>query len=194
MPRRTEPAELVAARDVLRANHDAQQDATGAFFNAAARLAAVRREAEALAADQQVHAGKLAELLGVDTAARVTGWSRGRLAEAQRSQRSRRASRSAAAGDAADSVGTLTARGDSSRPWPRDQRRHRPWPDSRTCGTARRKWSVVPLMCTAPLGNNHANPRHPGAVVALVDLADCPVARSVRAGCARRVPRRSRAA
>ena len=27
-------------------------------------------------------------------------------------------------------------------------------------------------MCTAPLGNNHANPRHPGAVVALVDLAD----------------------
>ena len=108
MPRRTEPAELVAARDLLRANHDAQQDATGAFFNAAARLAAVRREAEALAADQQVHAGKLAELLGVDTAARVTGWSRGRLAEAQRSQRSRRASRSAAAGDAADSVGTLT--------------------------------------------------------------------------------------
>ena len=105
MPRRTEPAELVAARDVLRANHDAQQDATGAFFNAAARLAAVRREAEVLAADQQVHAGKLAELLGVDTAARVTGLSRSRLAEAQRSQRSRRASRSAAA---ADSVGTLT--------------------------------------------------------------------------------------
>ena len=59
MPRRTEPAELVAARDVVRANHDAQQDAVGAFFDAAARLAAVRREAEAVEADQQVHAGSL---------------------------------------------------------------------------------------------------------------------------------------
>jgi hypothetical protein len=108
MPRRTEPTELVAARDVLRANHDAQQDATGAFFNAAARLAAVRREAEALAADQRVRAGKLAELLGVDTAARVTGWSRGRLAEAQRTQRSRRASHLGAAATA-DADAPLTS-------------------------------------------------------------------------------------
>ena len=95
MRRRTEPTELVAARDLLRANHDAQQDATGAFFTAGARLAAVRHEAEALEADQQVHAGKLAALLGVDTAARVTGWSRRRLAEAQATYRSRRPSRPA---------------------------------------------------------------------------------------------------
>ena len=90
MPRRTEPAELVAARDVLRANHDAQQDAAGAFFDAAARLAAVRREAEPLETEQQGHAGELAELLGIDTAARVTGWSKGRLGEALRSRRAER--------------------------------------------------------------------------------------------------------
>ena len=79
MPRRPEPAELVPARDLVRANYDAQLSAVAAFFEAATRLAALRGEVVAVEVDQQVHAGALAELLGVDTAARVTGWSRGRL-------------------------------------------------------------------------------------------------------------------
>ena len=62
----------------------------GAFFDAGTRLAALRGEVDAVETEQQGHAGALAELLGVDTAARVTGWSKGRLAEALRSRRSRR--------------------------------------------------------------------------------------------------------
>jgi hypothetical protein len=107
MPRRPEPAELVAARDLVRANFDAQLSAVAAFFEAATRLVALRGEVDAVEADQQVHAGALAELLGVDTAARVTGWSKGRLGEAQRTQRSRRESRpTVAGGDGRSDAGT----------------------------------------------------------------------------------------
>src|SRR5687768_8619715 len=48
MPRRSELAELVAARDLLRANHDAQQSAVGAFFDTSARLAALRGEVDSV--------------------------------------------------------------------------------------------------------------------------------------------------
>ena len=107
MPRRPEPAELVAARDLVRANFDAQLSAVAAFFEAATRLAALRAEADAVEADQHVHAGALAELLGVDTAARVTGWTNGRLGEAQRSQRSRREPRpTVGGGDGRSDAGT----------------------------------------------------------------------------------------
>jgi hypothetical protein len=98
MPRRPEPAELVPARDLVRANYDAHLSAVAAFFEAATRLAALRGEVVAVEVDQQVHAGALAELLGVDTAARVTGWSRGRLGDVQRAPRSRRPASTAAAG------------------------------------------------------------------------------------------------
>jgi hypothetical protein len=98
MPRRPEPAELVAARDLIRANFDAQLSAVAAFFETATRLAALRAEVDAVEAEQQVHAGALSELLGVDTAARVTGWTKGRLGDAQRTCRSRRESRPTTAG------------------------------------------------------------------------------------------------
>jgi hypothetical protein len=87
MPRRPDPPELAAARDILRARHDAQQTAATGFFAAAARVAALRRDLVRLEEDQAGHAAALADTLGVDAAAEVTGWSRNRMNEAQRSRR-----------------------------------------------------------------------------------------------------------
>lgn len=90
MPRRPEPAELTTAREQLRARYEKQQAAAVAFFEAAARLAKLRADAEAVEAGLRGHAATLADALGVDAAAQVTGWSRGQLAEAQRQWRARR--------------------------------------------------------------------------------------------------------
>jgi hypothetical protein len=87
MPRRPDPPELTVARDLLRARHDAQQAAVAAFFGTAARVAALRGDVVRLEEDQAVHAAALADTLGVDAAAKVTGWSRNRINEAQRSRR-----------------------------------------------------------------------------------------------------------
>ena len=97
MPRRTASAELTAAREQLRARYEAQQAAAAAFFDGAARLAELRDEVEEVEAELRRHAAALVEALGVDTAADLTGWSRGRLGEAQRAARP---PRSAASHDA----------------------------------------------------------------------------------------------
>jgi hypothetical protein len=87
MPRRPDPPELTVARDLLRARHDAQQAAAAAFFGAAVRVAELRGDLVRLEEDQAVHAAALAGTLGVDAAAQVTGWSRNRINDAQRSRR-----------------------------------------------------------------------------------------------------------
>jgi hypothetical protein len=101
MPRRPDPPELTIARDLLRARHEAQQAAAAAaaaaaFFGAAARVAELRRDLVRLEEDQGVHAAALADTLGFDAAAQVTGWSCNRINEAQRSRRSDTCGRDAA--------------------------------------------------------------------------------------------------
>lgn len=95
MPRRPEPPELTTAREQLRARYERQQAAAVAFFDAAARLAKLRAEAEAVEAGLRRHAATLTDALGVDAAAQVTVWSRAQLAEAQRQRRARRATATA---------------------------------------------------------------------------------------------------
>jgi hypothetical protein len=78
---------LAAARDLLRARRDAQQTAATALFGAAALVAEPRRGLVCFEQDQAGHAAALADALGVDAAAQVTGWSRNRINQAQRSRR-----------------------------------------------------------------------------------------------------------
>ena len=92
MPRRRESPKLAAAREQLRARYDEQQAAAAAFFDGADRLGELREELEGVEAELRRHAAALVEALGVDTAAQLTGWSRGRLAEAQRAARPPRSS------------------------------------------------------------------------------------------------------
>ena len=91
MPRRPESAEMAAAREQLRARYEAQQAAAAAFFDTAAHLGKLRSQVEEVEAELQAHAAALAEALGAEAAAELTGWSRSRVGDAQRVQRSRRA-------------------------------------------------------------------------------------------------------
>jgi hypothetical protein len=110
MSRRPEPAELAAAREQLRVRYEKQQAAAVAFFDASTRLARLRAEADALEAELRGHAATLAEALGVDTAAQVTGWSRGKVAEAERERRPRRPAATAVTGIGAEAVAPSEAR------------------------------------------------------------------------------------
>jgi hypothetical protein len=92
MPRRTDPVEMVSAREKLRALFDAQQHAATGFFDAVSRAARLRTQLDELERRQQRHAAKLAETLDVATAADITGWSRSRITETLRSHRPRRSS------------------------------------------------------------------------------------------------------
>lgn len=85
MPRRPESAKLIAAREKLRARHEAQQSAVAAFFDSAARLDDLQAQVEELEGEQAGHTAALAATLGVPTTAELTGWSRSRIADAQRS-------------------------------------------------------------------------------------------------------------
>ena len=84
MPRRRESPELTAAREQLRAPLRRATGRCGRFFDGAVRLADLREKVEGAEAELRRHAAALAEALGVDTVAQLTGWSWGRLAEAQR--------------------------------------------------------------------------------------------------------------
>jgi hypothetical protein len=101
MPRRPESAELAAAREQLRARYESQQAAASRFFDAAARLAELRAAVREVEVEQLAHAAALGDALGVAAAADLTGWSRTRIGEAQRS---RRTSRAADSGDGAGEV------------------------------------------------------------------------------------------
>ena len=89
MPRRSDPVEMVEARDKLRARFEAQQQAAAGFFAAAARANRLRAELDEIDRQQQRHAAQLAETLDVAAAADVTGWPRTRIADALKSQRPR---------------------------------------------------------------------------------------------------------
>ena len=89
MPRRSDPVEMVEAREKLRARFEAQQQAAAGFFDAAARANRLHAELNEVDRQQQRHAAKLAETLDVAAAADVTGWPRRRVADALKSQRPR---------------------------------------------------------------------------------------------------------